>query len=358
MKTSTSSVAGRYDHALRYARHQQLPPDQPRPQPTCAWPPENIALLAQYQQWLLGSGASPEAVKTIYLPMAGHVLGFNLKPYAQLDLETDLEPALAYVQAKQVSSHWLKVCHMALERFRRFLRQQRGQPDLALSSQPLNLEPYFNGLPDWLIEELKHYQGLMQRHWRPARLPQQTLSFWQSHTCLWRWLFAHYPITELTDIKRPYIDEYVDDCLSQGYAVSTINNHLRSFQAGLRYLQEQDYLVPQVLLRLPGLKEPDRLPRFLTDEQVRRLRDDLEGRVTEHLSAAKRRDALLDRAVFYLMWQGGLRLGEVEELGLGDLDLAGGKLTVRQGKGRKDRTVFLTGTAIRAVQAFLYCSAS
>ncbi len=107
------------------------------------------------------------------------------------------------------------------------------------------------------------------------------------------------------------------------------------------------------MLRIPGLKEPDRLPRFLTDEQVRLLRHDFEQRVVEALSAHKRRDALLDRAAFYLLWQGGLRLGEVEDLLQEDIDLPGRRLTVRQGKGRKDRTVYLTDTAVRALQDYL-----
>ena len=66
--------------------------------------------------------------------------------------------------------------------------------------------------------------------------------------------------------------------------------------------------------------------------------------------SVQRRDALLDRAAFYLLWQGGLRLGEVEELRLEDLDLAGRKLMVRQGKGLKDRTVYLTDAAVRALR--------
>jgi len=52
--------------------------------------------------------------------------------------------------------------------------------------------------------------------------------------------------------------------------------------------------------------------------------------VTTARSAAQQRDALLDRAAFYLMWHGGLRLGEVEELRLEDLDLPNRKLMVRQ----------------------------
>ncbi len=48
-----------------------------------------------------------------------------------------------------------------------------------------------------------------------------------------------------------------------------------------------------------------------------------------------------------------MRLGEVEELRLEDLDLSQKRLSVRDGKGKKDRTVYLTETAIHALQAYL-----
>jgi hypothetical protein len=48
-----------------------------------------------------------------------------------------------------------------------------------------------------------------------------------------------------------------------------------------------------------------------------------------------------------------MRLGEVEELRLEDLDLEQKRLSVRDGKGRKDRTVYLAGTAIQAMQEYL-----
>ena len=54
-----------------------------------------------------------------------------------------------------------------------------------------------------------------------------------------------------------------------------------------------------------------------------------------------------------MLWHGELRLGEVEELRLEDLDLPGKRLTVRDGKGKKDRTVYLTGIAITALKDYL-----
>lgn len=348
------SVAERYDNALRRAKHAHLPPGTPVPQPTATWPPENIALLEQFRAWLLSGGASSEVVRIIDLPMAGHVLGLTLKPYPQLDLDTDFSLAMAYLQAKQPGRQWFEVCKGALAKFRLFLGQQRGQPALALPTRSFEQSHYCVGLPDWLVETLSHYQRLMQAHWRPDHLDSKLASFWNSHTHLWRWLFERYPIVEVADIKRHYLLDYFDDCLAKKYAISTINSRLHEFQAVLRYLQEQEeILVPQVLLRLPGLKLPDRLPRFLTDEQVRKVRDDLEARVEQVRYPFQQRDALLDRAVFYLLWQGGLRRGEVENLHLDDLDLAGRKVTIRDGKGRKDRTVYLTGRAVAVLQAYL-----
>jgi len=351
MNTTPTSTAERYDHALRGARHSRLPPDYPTPQPTSAWPAENVALLERYREWLSGSGTSQNVIFQIYIPMAGHALGLNLKPHPQLDIDADLERALDYVKAKQLSAQWIKMCRNALEKFRRFLRQERGQIEVAL--RPLNRERYCAGLPDWVVEQLERYQHLKQPNWRPARLNQQIMRFWSGHSRLWHWLCERHPITGLADIKRQHILDYVDHGLAAGYATATVNQDLRYFRAFLLFLQEQGYQVPQALLRIPGVKEPDRLPRFLTDEQVRLLHDDFEQRVVQAPSPYIRRDALLDRAAFYLLWQGGLRLGEVEDLLLEDLDLPGRRLTVRQGKGRQDRTVYLTDTVVRALREYL-----
>jgi site-specific recombinase XerD len=346
-----TSACERYDTALRRCRKSRLPAGSPVPQPTACWPAENVALLERYRLWLEGSGDSQTCIGQLYIPMAGHALGLALKPHEELDLETDLAPALAFVQVREPSVQWAKNCRHALARFRLFLSQERGQVEV--SFRPVHLERYQAGLPGWLVEQLTRYQHVRQANWRPARLSQAILRFWSSHSRIWRWLFEHYPIREIKDIKRQQVYDYIDYRLVAGYAPKGVNQDLRAFQATLRFLEEQEYRVPQALLRIQGLKEGEPLPRFLTDEQMYRLRADLEGRVAEARTLAQRRNALFDRAAFYLLWHAGLRLGEVEELCLADLDLPERRLMVRQGKGLKDRTVYLTGTAVEAIQAYL-----
>jgi site-specific recombinase XerD len=344
------TIAEKYDNALHYARDDKLPEDQPRPQPTSAWPPENLRLLEQYVEWLLGGGTSEDVTRRLYLPMAGHVLGLFLKPHDQLDIDRDLQPAMDYILAKQLSESWEHSCKIGLDRFRRFLLQVRGIDE---ETAWKTFAPDTEGLPTWLVRELERYQQIQQRNWRPARIDSNIRRFWSGYLRLWRFLCRKRGVVELADIQRRYLYDYTEERLKAGYAITGINTDLRNFRAFLVFLQEQDYPVPQALLRVPTLKKPDRLPRFLTDEQVNLLRNHFEERAETAQGAHRLRDALLDRAIFYLLWQGGLRIGELEELLLEDLVLESRKLTVRKGKGEKDRTVYLTETVVAALQTYL-----
>lgn len=345
------SMPERYDQALEYAHDKNLPAGAPRPQLTKDWPAENVALLEEYAGWLSGGGASQYVIRTIYIPMAGHVLGLALKPHAQLDLETDLLPALVYVIAKGVRPEWEKNCRNALAKFRRFLLHTRGQTESKV--HPFQVAEHTDDLPGWLVRELERWQHLQARNWRPARLEEGRQRFWSGHLRTWCYFCQEKGVKELSDLKRKHITDYAAYRIELGKAVSTVNADLRSLHGFLRFLQEEGYLVPQALLVRHCLKQPDRLPKHLTDEQVRLLRTDFEEQVAKACYPYQKRDALLSRAAFYLLWQGGMRKGEIEELRLEDLDLAGKKLSVRSGKGLKDRTVYLTEMVTFSLKEYL-----
>jgi len=329
------TIAERYDLSLHYARDDRLLPDAPRPRPTKYWPKENVELLERFHAWLLGGGACEYSTNIIYVPIAGHALGLNLKPHEQIDLETDLNRALEYVRAKGAGEDWRKACRNGLERFRRFLRLERGLGEVS-KEKPFNIAQNTRGLPAWLVSELERFQRLQQRNWRTARIELNIRRFWSTHLCIWRFLCEQRGVLQLVDLKRQHILDYLDYRMDSGRSVTGVNSELHTLCAFLSFLQEEGYSIPQALLRVPGLKPPDRLPKYLTDEQVRLLRDDFEARVAQARLNNHRRDALLNRAIFYLLWQCGLRTGEVEELRLEDLEMGERKLSVRDGKGRKN----------------------
>ena len=340
-----------YDQALKYCRDARLPQDFPRPCYTCDWLPENITSFERYREWLSEGGTSAQVIRSYHIPMAGHVLGLNRKLSKELDLEKDFEVVMAYIRAKGHGPDWIKNCRNSLAKFRRFLLHERGQVEIKI--RPYNPEPHSEGLPDWLVEQLTRYQHIKQRNWRESRIEEGIRRFWSSHLRVWRFLVERFRVQELCEVKRSHFSAFIDQRLSAGASVRSINGDLRTFQGFMGFLQDQSLPVPHALLRIRCLKEPEPLPKFLTDRQVCALRDDFEKRVREAPNAARRRDALLDRACFYLLWQAGLRRGEVEDLHLDDLDLDKNKLTVRRGKGLLDRTVFLTQSVVKALETYL-----
>ncbi len=357
--SQTQSAAKRYDRALhKGSKLSPVPEDCPVPQPTSTWPPENVVLLEKYRSWLAEGGTARSVIEQHRIPMAGHMLGLNLKPHFQLDLEKDLAKAMAYIEAKQRSEGWTRNCRHSLTWFRRFLRLERGLVTAEEEATCGNAARYREGLPDWLLTQLEKYLQLRQANWRPSRRAISTYQFWQKYTRLWRWLCGQKEI-ELASIesvmtlRRRHLYAYIDEKLAQGYATSSINLDLYNFQGCLRFLQERGCKVPAALLTMPGLKKPDSLPRFLTDDQVRRLRDDLEQELTKATTTAKIRLCRLDLAAFYLLWQGGLRLCELEDLTLEDLSLDQQRIVIRRSKGVKDRTIYLTEATAQAVKAYL-----
>ena len=349
-----NKVAQRYDKALHKGNKlSPVPVSCAVPQPTACWPPGNIALLERYRAWLEAGGVAQSVIKQHRIPMAGHVLGLNLKPHTDLHLGIDLPKAMAFIEAKRRSESWTTNCRHSLRWFRRFLLHERGLTPVEIPDSDLVLAYCIEGLPDWLIDQLQQQLHLHQANWRPARRREMTRQFWHKYTLLWRWLFAQDDITTLADIRRRHLFAFMSQKTEAGYAPSGVNVSLFCFKATLRFLQEQGIDVPRALLTAPCLKMGQSVPRHLSDEAVLRLSQQVEECLSQAKTVAQTRDRLLNQVAFLLLWQGGLRLGELEELQQEDIDLANKRLTVRQGKGLDDRTVFLTNKVVTAIQAYL-----
>lgn len=84
------------------------------------------------------------------------------------------------------------------------------------------------------------------------------------------------------------------------------------------------------LQQIPRAKKPRRLPVVLTRDEVRRLLDTMTG---------------TPRLVALLLYGSGLRLLEALTLRVKDVDLETAEITVRRGKGNKDRVTMLPALA-------------
>jgi len=136
------------------------------------------------------------------------------------------------------------------------------------------------------------------------------------------------------------ISAYIDSLLAKGLAAKTINCRLDSVRGFYAYLGREEVMVlPNPVKKGFALRLARPLPRYLKDEEVTRLFESIRG--------------LRDHALFMLMLRCGLRVEEVAHLRLQDLDLAQKRILVCHGKGGKDRIVYISHDAYRALLGYL-----
>jgi integrase/recombinase XerC len=125
----------------------------------------------------------------------------------------------------------------------------------------------------------------------------------------------------------------------------TIGRKLSSLRTFFRLLVRRRLLASSPVAALRGPKRAQRLPAFLAKDEASRLLD----------APAPSAEEARDQALFEVLYGAGLRISEACNLDVGDVtpDGAGARVSVRQGKGRKDRIVPLGSKASRAIEAYL-----
>jgi site-specific recombinase XerD len=90
-------------------------------------------------------------------------------------------------------------------------------------------------------------------------------------------------------------------------------------------------------------KAEDRVPKVLDEEQLGRLME---------VQDLNKRSGLRDRAILEVLYSTGLRVSELVNLNIEDINLNSGEFTVI-GKGRKARTVYLDASTINWLKRYL-----
>jgi site-specific recombinase XerD len=141
-------------------------------------------------------------------------------------------------------------------------------------------------------------------------------------------------------VDRHKMAEYTDHLLYKRLKPKTINCHLGCIRVFYDYLHHEEGVeLLNPVKKGSALRMPKPLPKHLRDEEVVALFD----------SIKKPRD----RAMFKIMLRCGLRIDEVANLCLSDVDLKRNRIFVRNGKGRKERVVYVSHDASAAIVAYL-----
>ena len=145
------------------------------------------------------------------------------------------------------------------------------------------------------------------------------------------------PVESVTHSK---ISHYIDHLMRKRLRPKSINCHVNSVRQFYHYLREEEHLsIVNPVRRSHVLKMSKPLPKHLRDEQVDVFFDVVKG--------------YRDRAMFMLMLRCGFRVEEIANLTLGVLDFKQRKIIIEDGKGSKDRIVYMSHDALLALTGYL-----
>lgn len=211
-------------------------------------------------------------------------------------------------------------------------------------------------LPKGLLRQLITYCQLKSIRWRNERVSINARNFLGKFIFIWKYLIEHWDIHKVSELRRDHILSYIKFRMEYEISVSTINGDLSALRAFLTYLKDDGVYVHPSLDSIRRLKQTERLPRYISAEQANQLGLEIEKEASHTEGGEKRRDLYLLRAVFYLLWQGGMRVGEIEELKISDVYISttsrNRRLFVRDGKWRKGRIIYLSDAAYEALRKY------
>jgi len=141
------------------------------------------------------------------------------------------------------------------------------------------------------------------------------------------------------DLDGEHFRGWAAACFRRGLSSKSIQRRLSASRTFFRYLLREKHVKTNPVQSVSAPKAPKRLPGNLDADRMARLLDiQGEGPLVDR-----------DRAILELLYSSGLRLAELTDLNLGDVDLNDATVRVT-GKGNKDRIVPVGKHARHAVQ--------
>lgn len=202
---------------------------------------------------------------------------------------------------------------------------------LIISENPENIDFNYDETNEKLINSFiktKKLKGLSQR----------TINYYLDElTHLREW-----SIKSFIEFKADDLKEYLRfKQASKECSNVTINNVRRIFSSFFKYMENEGFIIMNPLKQVPKIKEPQRVKKAFTDEEVEILRD-----------AFTKRGITRDVAIFEMLLSSGLRVTEVSTLKKDDISLVDCK-GVCLGKGNKQRIFYFSEKCKIALSSYL-----
>ncbi|MBO8163094.1 MAG: site-specific tyrosine recombinase XerD [Brevibacillus sp.] len=190
---------------------------------------------------------------------------------------------------------------------------------------------------DFLIDQFTHFLAVEKG------LAANTLESYQRDLVMYAAYLREQGIERIEETNRSHIVGYLMMLKQKGRATATLSRNMASIRAFYQFLVRDKYLDKDPSIHLETPKIEKRLPKVLTIEEVERL---LEG------PALTQPTGIRDKAMLELLYATGIRVSELVNLDMGDVNLEMGFVKC-MGKGSKERIIPLGKIAVDVVRLYI-----
>lgn len=149
-------------------------------------------------------------------------------------------------------------------------------------------------------------------------------------------------ICSLREVRKNHLRTYLGRLLDEGLTKKSVARKIASLRSFFRYAKRHQIIDTNPTLTLISPKLEKRLPSFLDESAAKRLFD-----AVDTSTEVGRRNA----AILELFYSTGMRLNELIQLNVDDLDFSEGVVKVT-GKGSKQRIIPVGRRALQALRAY------
>jgi len=150
-------------------------------------------------------------------------------------------------------------------------------------------------------------------------------------------------LSDWDKITRQDVKQLVLDRLNSGQSPASANHYIRAIKAFFSFLLREEYIEKNTMAGLSLISMPDKLKPVLEPKQITKL---------TNVIPEKSFFNIRDRAMIVLLFDTAIRLNELLNIKIADVDLKNNQIKVL-GKGRKDRIVPLGQKSKRELIRYL-----
>jgi len=150
-------------------------------------------------------------------------------------------------------------------------------------------------------------------------------------------------IDSVNKVDRLQVRKFLAHLAGRNLKKSTIARKLSSIRSFFKYLTREKIVTQDPTIYILTPKRTKKVPSFLDLGEVRQLLELPDSRTIL---------GLRDRAILEILYGSGLRVSELVNLNIGDVDLLGGMIKVK-GKGSKERLVPIGEIGLASIERYL-----